>query len=336
MDEVLDTPPRTVTRKPLAPPSGDKRDYMTVGTYWWPNPDTSDGLPWVRRDGQRNPSTCGDDCDEPKLEALARDVETLVAAWHVTGDERYADHAARQLRVWFLDDETGMNPHMRYAQGVPGVSDGRKFGIIETHALLPMIDAVVLLRGSCSSTAGDDAALRAWFGQYVDWLVTSTFGRELAGAPNNMGTYLHAQRLWFGAYAEPRSVMADDVAAAFAQTMTQIEPDGRQPHELARTNALSYSLMNLRGIALLARLGEHVGLDLWHADPKLRAAFDYLLPTLLGETAWPHEQLGPLDVDMLRTPLQLAGLAWESPRLMRAASQLREETSRVTLLDLTM
>jgi hypothetical protein len=26
----------TVMDKPLTPPSGDKHDYMSVGSYWWP------------------------------------------------------------------------------------------------------------------------------------------------------------------------------------------------------------------------------------------------------------------------------------------------------------
>jgi hypothetical protein len=50
----------TVTRfsvvdKGVTPPSGDKHDYTSQAPYFWPNPATPGGLPYVRRDGERNP-----------------------------------------------------------------------------------------------------------------------------------------------------------------------------------------------------------------------------------------------------------------------------------------
>src|SRR4051812_27315839 len=56
-DAALKAPLFTVTSKTRVPPSGDKRDYMSLGPYWWPNPETSDGLPYVRRDGMVNPES---------------------------------------------------------------------------------------------------------------------------------------------------------------------------------------------------------------------------------------------------------------------------------------
>ena len=47
----------TVMSKPNAGPSGDKHDFYSLGTYWWPNPNTTTGLPYIRRDGIVNPET---------------------------------------------------------------------------------------------------------------------------------------------------------------------------------------------------------------------------------------------------------------------------------------
>jgi len=47
--------PFSVTTKRRTPPSGDKHDFMSLAPYWWPDPDKADGLPYVQRDGQRNP-----------------------------------------------------------------------------------------------------------------------------------------------------------------------------------------------------------------------------------------------------------------------------------------
>ncbi|MFP4367259.1 MAG: alginate lyase family protein, partial [Bacteroidales bacterium] len=45
----------SVTFKKMVPPSGSKNDYMSMGPYWWPDPEQPDGLPYIRRDGEVNP-----------------------------------------------------------------------------------------------------------------------------------------------------------------------------------------------------------------------------------------------------------------------------------------
>jgi hypothetical protein len=45
----------SVIEKEQIPPSGDKHDYMSMAPYWWPNPETPNRLPYIRKDGERNP-----------------------------------------------------------------------------------------------------------------------------------------------------------------------------------------------------------------------------------------------------------------------------------------
>ena len=54
-DEALAAGPFSVINKPTAPPSGDMHDYMSQAPYWWPDPAAPNGLPYIRRDGERNP-----------------------------------------------------------------------------------------------------------------------------------------------------------------------------------------------------------------------------------------------------------------------------------------
>jgi hypothetical protein len=106
----------------------------------------------------------------------------------------------------------------------------------------------------------------------------------------------------------------------------QIEPDGRQPLELARTKAWSYSVGNLDGLMLLARLGERVGVDLWNyqsADGRsIRRALDYLVPFALGESKWPHQQLGEWPPQMLFPLLRQAAMKYQDQPFQSLVSKI--------------
>ena len=72
----------------------------------------------------------------------------MALAWYLTGNDKYAQAAARQVRAWFLDPATRMNPHLRFAQLVRGNPNERGSGIIDTRWFIEVVDAVTLLRGS--------------------------------------------------------------------------------------------------------------------------------------------------------------------------------------------
>src|SRR6202165_907703 len=54
-DRAMKAGPFSVMDKGTVPPSGDKHDYMSQAPYFWPDPKKANGLPYVRRDGERNP-----------------------------------------------------------------------------------------------------------------------------------------------------------------------------------------------------------------------------------------------------------------------------------------
>jgi hypothetical protein len=314
-DRALAAGPFSVMDKKMTPPSGDKHDYMSVAPYWWPDPARPDGLPYLRKDGERNPARNSSETDNASESAMAAAVEALGLAYFFTDHQPYADHALKLLRVWFIDPATRMNPNLSFAQAIPGVTPGRPAGVIDTVDLVNMLEAVELLGQSPGYTAEDDRALRDWFGQYLDWLSSSEIGQGEKRATNNHGSWYDVQVCRFALFAGRAQVAREVVAAAGSgRIAAQIEPDGRQPRELSRTRSFHYSGFNLSALFALASIASRaMGTDLFAfqtADGRsLRRALELLLPYLDPAATWPHTQLGGRD------PAVLIPVLWRARRV---------------------
>jgi hypothetical protein len=293
--KALTVGPFSVTTKEVMPPSGDKHDYLSQAPYWWPDPKNPNG-PYVRRDGERNPEI-DKITDHRVMEQMAGAVETLAFAYYYTGKEQYAAKAVELLRVFFILPETRMSPNLEFAQGIPGINTGRGIGLIETRGLTRVVDAIGLLNGSKALTQHGLVPLRKWFSEFLRWMQESKNGRDEAAAKNNHGTFYDVQVVSFALFLNNKDLAKRVLRKAQSKRIAaQIEPDGRQPLELERTRAWSYSVFNLEALMSLARLGENVGVDLWHYRThdgrSIRKALDFLVPFARGEQKWPYQQLG--------------------------------------------
>jgi len=295
--------PFSVVSKLATPPSGDKHDYMSQAPYFWPNPDTPDHLPYIRRDGERNPEI-NKISDHQNMDRMVSAVDTLALAYFFSGNEAYAAKAAELARAWFVEPATRMNPNLEFAQFIPGVNTGRGIGLIETRGLTRVVDAIGLLAGSKAWNESDQRNLERWFSQFLQWMLDSKHGRDEAAAKNNHGTYYDLQISSFALFVAKKDLAVRTLEAARTKRIAiQIEPDGRQPLELVRTKGWSYSVGNLDGLTLLATLGERVGVDLWNyrtADGRsIRRALDYLVPFAFDEKRWPDQQIGEWQPQLL-------------------------------------
>ena len=295
--------PFSVVSKLATPPSGDKHDYMSQAPYFWPNPDTPDHLPYIRRDGERNPEI-NKISDHQNMDRMVSAVDTLALAYFFSGNEAYAAKAAELARAWFVEPATRMNPNLEFAQFIPGVNTGRGIGLIETRGLTRVVDAIGLLAGSKAWTESDQRNLERWFSQFLQWMLDSKHGRDEAAAKNNHGTYYDLQISSFALFVAKKDLAVRTLEAARTKRIAiQIEPDGRQPLELVRTKGWSYSVGNLDGLTLLATLGERVGVELWNyrtADGRsIRRALDYLVPFAFDEKRWPDQQIGEWQPQLL-------------------------------------
>jgi hypothetical protein len=321
----------TVTRfsvvdKGVTPPSGDKHDYMSQAPYFWPDPATPDGRPYIRKDGQRNPEI-NSITDHRAIDGLVANTGTLGLAFYFSGDERYAEKAAALVRAFYLDPATRMNPNLEYAQFIPGVNTGRGIGLIETRGFTRVVDAIGLIAGSKAWHDVDDRGVRAWFTAFLAWMQESRNGKDEAAAKNNHGTYYDLQVTSFALFLD-QAALAKQVLehAKQKRIAVQIEPDGRQPLELTRTKAWSYSTGNLDGMTELATLGDRAGVDLWHFTTEdgrsIRTAILYLAPYAFGEKKWDSQQIGTFNPQALHGVLRRAASHYSDPEFQVAAKRL--------------
>jgi hypothetical protein len=304
-DLALQRGPHSVVDKTSLPPSGDRHDYYHPAPYWWPNPATPSGMPFVFRDGERIPGTRlyeaeSDRYDRTRLQRMFDDTTALALAWVATGEDRYAAHAAQLVRAWFLDPETRMNPHLLYAQVRslgPG-DTGAKSGVIEMKDLYYLLDAVRLIERAGALTEADRAAFRAWLGEYLEWLQTSEQGQQERLTQNNHGVCYDLQTASIAAFLGDRALLARTFLTSRERILEQFEADGRQPHEMKRTQTAHYCAFNLQCWVNLATLAEACGQDLWSFEGLdgrgLARAFGWLLP-YMAEEVWPHQQIEPFD-----------------------------------------
>jgi hypothetical protein len=325
-DAAMHDGPFAVTQKGITPPSGDKHDYMSQAPYFWADPAKPNGLPYIRRDGQRNPEL-KKISDHDQFGKMGEDSRTLALAFYLTGNQAYADRSALLLRTWFLDAATRMNPNLEFGQGIPGINTGRGIGIIESRSLLGVCEAVGLLAGSKTWTPADEQGIRTWMAAYLNWMRTSQKGKDEDAAKNNHGTWYDLQATELALFLGERKLAVDILERVKTRRITQIDPDGRQPLETARTNGWGYSNGNLDGLTQLAVLGQRVGVDLWNfktADSRsIRGAIDYLLPYAVAGKKWDYQQIGGFHGSDLEHSLERAAMVYKDPKYAAAARQLR-------------
>lgn len=321
--------PFSVTYKDKYPPSGDKHDYMSLGPYWWPDPSKPDGLPYIRKDGIVNPEVY-EYKDKQQLLEMCLAVKLTALAYYLTEEKKYAEYAVNILKIWFINEETRMNPHLNFGQSIPGISDGRSVGIIEGRHFCEVIDAIGMIKTSGFYDDETSSKMKQWFEEYFKWLTISELGKGESNAENNHGSWYDVQvsviSLFLGKTEFAEKIISE---ARFKRIDNQIKPDGSQPNELVRTRSLSYSSFNLEALFTLARLGKYTGIDLWNFKSgegvSLKKAFDFLLPYYLSEKTWPYEQIRNFEFERSYALLLQAARNFNDDTYAKTAEQLYDQ-----------
>jgi hypothetical protein len=86
--------------------------------------------------------------------------------------------------------------------------------------------------------------------------------------------------------------------------------------------------MNLRGFLHLARLGEHVAIDLWDYRSEdgrsIEAALDWFAPFVAGERKWTYQQIRRLNRSSATMLYRRAALRRDNPEYRRIAANVED------------
>ena len=329
-DKLLPEQPGSVMMKSIIPPSGNKHDYMSMAPYFWPDSTKPGGVPYMRKDGERNPETYLIS-DHKQVDKLVKAVQYCSLAYNLTGDEKYAEKAASFLQTWFIDTATKMNPNLQYAQFIKGVNNGRGAGLIDVRGFADIVNSVGLLKESKSWTNEDNDQLKTWVRTYLAWMLESKNGKAEQKAKNNHGIWYDQQIVAFQLYLNDTAAARKYMNTTLNRIAQQIEPDGKMPAELVRTAALSYNTFCLEAWFRTASFADNAGVDIWHyttADGRsIRKALDWLLPYAMGEKKWEYKQIHNYTKSNLYYLLLQAASHYNNPAYSTAAQKIKMEAA---------
>lgn len=308
-EAALDSLPITISQFTSVRSAGGKNDFYSEGDYWWPDPANPDG-PYIRKDGNSNPENFV--AHRLALMRLSEIAGALGAAYKFTDDEKYAKALLVHLKAWFVNNDTKMNPHLRYAQAIMGKVEGRGIGIIDTIHLVEVIMAVRAIMNSTSWKSENNQAIIDWFEEYLHWLTSHPFGEKEKYNGNNHSTTFALQVAALAMITDSEEVVHEYSKFYKSYILPeQMDDLGRFPKEISRTKPYAYSMFNLDAMASLVQILTRAGVEgLYEFElndgRSLAKGVNYLAPFLENKSEWPYQK----DIQYWED------LPWQSPALL--------------------
>ena len=248
--------------EPYASAVADLLDWAERAVDWSPNP-----VERLRIKGTEGPFV------EDTAAAYG-----LALAWTVTGDDKYAEAAARFIMAWV--DTTVSTERTCPDDGACQTS------LIISRTVPGFVFAADLLEGSAFLTADEEERLRRWLRDLM--LPTAS---ELDNNWGDAGTFT---RIVLSDY------LGDDAGFEAAigkwrQLMDLVAADGHIPEEVARGRAgLGYTQEALDYKVASAAIAGRRAVDLWSyvgaEGGSLKPAIDYLARYMTDDTGWPWSE----------------------------------------------
>lgn len=191
-------------------------------------------------------------------------------AWGVSRSSTYSVRVASLISAWFLHEQSFMNPNLNYAQmnGGPAPKDqqGRHTGVLDLKGMIKIASGVLLLREGHADgwNSTIDGRLQTWVANYTNWIRNSPIAQDEEISVNNHGSFYACQLASLYLISDDKPSAAATIQKYFdGLWKNQVDADGAQPYELARTRPYHYLAYNLAAMITAARIGEYAGVNVW-------------------------------------------------------------------------
>lgn len=301
-NKLVNEDPLTVLDKKNNPPSLNKKDYLSIPIYWWPNPDTDNGLPYIRNDGFINPESLSMDNDRQKLGKLSKDVECLSLCCFFTDRKVFGKAAKTRINKWFLDIKTSMNPNLNFSQCPPGKNIGNKSGVIDGYQFIRILDSIILLNYLEIINQDELEKLQRWFNNLLNWLLSNENALNESNTSNNHAIYYDLQIIAFSYFCKRMKICRDTILKVKNKRIpNHININGQFPEELKRNRSFHYQAFTAKAFLDIHDISKRIGFNILYFKNKTCGSIYDSLVFHLGyannHESWKFEQKDPFDTE---------------------------------------
>jgi hypothetical protein len=108
-------------------------------------------------------------------------------AYASTRDPIYSTRIDDLLQTFFVDNSTGMNPNMNYAQVVrgPGSGLGKHTGVLDLKGITKVVSGIEIMRaaGAVEWSQGTEEGMVAWGTKMLNWMTTDELALQEKAMP---------------------------------------------------------------------------------------------------------------------------------------------------------
>jgi len=332
-NKALQVAPATITSIPAGHKDIPTNHYYSEDVEWF----KTDTGSMEHRPGQINPSAFS--LHRDAVVSMNGVVASCTAAWRLTNDTKYAQHAMKHLHAWFLDDATRMEPQLDHAACVPPSTTGTYRGVEDTVMLAETVRAASFL---CAyngvATENETKALRKWFSDFVTWLNESKPGFIAREMKDRTAICWTMQAAEMARFTHNEALLIECGHRFRDKLLRQMNFDGQFPIELHTRAAYAASIFTLDCLSVACEVLSTPMESLWEVNLPdgrgMRSAIAYLFPYMQNRSQWklPADTEHFRDWPVRQPSLLFAGRAYDRPEYIALWKQLPIEPSQPALL----
>ena len=229
-------------------------DYLSFAPYCWPNKLKEDDLPSDQIEREWNLeciliSKESKSNDRKALQTLFDRVTSLSLLYKKNKDERILDYIAKQISYWFINDQTKMNPHLKFANIIKGNPNENDKGLIDFKDIYYFLSAIKLIEEDLSKVQNFDLLyFKYWLIEYYSWLTNSNIARKKTFSLNYHKTFYLLQKAAIESYMGMENNLFETFVNTFVFINNNIYDNSNQKERLKRKTFQDYCCFNIQQI----------------------------------------------------------------------------------------